>query len=360
MTTQKDITDALSTAIQTVSQKNVKDKEATLIIEAQVVDIIEEKTTDGETVNVYRMSYMGTYFPAYSVCPDFVYNINEMLYVIVQNGNFDAPKIILCPVKLRSDILHIDIPPIPPTPESKTWVIEAQITDIEDVETGEYQIEYLDDNYPAQAICPNFIFKNGEYVYVLLTEGELEDEMIILCPSIPRSDLLHVPAENIVHGVVSGVAEAESGTYNVQIDTEQGPQEYEVQSLFPELEYKEQDEIEVLVPDGDYDNTKTILSTGKLNIKTLSSVEDIVFEDTGKTLKETIIELANAQNDMINSARGVIGVRGLVTLDWEPTPEPEYPDSFVSMGGASDDPNGVSFIPIGENEDTQSGIISTS
>lgn len=91
-TTQNDVTNALTAAIQTIAESNVQSKEATLVVEAEIVDIIDEG------LGIYTVKYLGNKFEATTANTEIIYEINDIVYVIIPNGNFDKNKIILSPV----------------------------------------------------------------------------------------------------------------------------------------------------------------------------------------------------------------------------------------------------------------------
>ena len=91
-TTQSEVAKALTTAIQTIAESNAQSKEATLTIEAEIVDIIDEG------LGTYMVSYLGNKFEASTTHGEVVYSVGDKVYVIVPNGNFDKNKIILSPV----------------------------------------------------------------------------------------------------------------------------------------------------------------------------------------------------------------------------------------------------------------------
>ena len=91
-TTQNEVASALTSAIQTIAESNVKSKEATLVIEAEIVEIIDEG------LGTYKVKYLGNIFEASTSHSEIIYEIGDMVYVIIPNGNFDRNKVILSPV----------------------------------------------------------------------------------------------------------------------------------------------------------------------------------------------------------------------------------------------------------------------
>ena len=92
ITTQNDVTNALTTAMQAIAESNVRSKEATLVVEAEVVEVIDEG------LGTYRVKYLGNKFDATTAHTEITYEIGDMVYVIIPNGNFDKNKVILSPV----------------------------------------------------------------------------------------------------------------------------------------------------------------------------------------------------------------------------------------------------------------------
>ena len=91
-TTQNDVTNALTTAIQTIAESNVQSKEATLVVEAEIVEIIDEG------LGTYIVKYLGNKFNATTAHNEIIYEVGDMVYIIIPNGNFDKNKVILSPV----------------------------------------------------------------------------------------------------------------------------------------------------------------------------------------------------------------------------------------------------------------------
>ena len=91
-TTQNDVTNALTSAIQTIAESKVQSKEATLVIEAEIVEVIDEG------LGTYKIKYLGNQFEATTAHTEVAYQIGDMVYVVVPNGDFDKNKVILSPV----------------------------------------------------------------------------------------------------------------------------------------------------------------------------------------------------------------------------------------------------------------------
>lgn len=91
-TTQNELTDALTSAISAIADSSVQSKDATLTIEAEIVEIIDEG------LGIYKVKYLGNIFEAITTYTEVTYSIGDMVYVVIPNGNFDKNKIILSPV----------------------------------------------------------------------------------------------------------------------------------------------------------------------------------------------------------------------------------------------------------------------
>lgn len=91
-TTQRDVANALTEAMQKIAESNTQSKEATLVIEAEIVEIVDEG------LGTYIVKYLGNKFNATTAHTEILYEVGDMVYVIIPNGNFDKNKIILSPV----------------------------------------------------------------------------------------------------------------------------------------------------------------------------------------------------------------------------------------------------------------------
>ena len=91
-TTQNEVVNALTSAMQTIAQSNVQAKEATLVVEAEVTDVVDEG------LGTYKVKYLGNVFEATTAHTEIIYSVGDMVYVIIPNGNFDRNKVILSPV----------------------------------------------------------------------------------------------------------------------------------------------------------------------------------------------------------------------------------------------------------------------
>lgn len=92
ITTQNDVANALTAAMQTIAESNAQAKEATLVVEAEIVEIVDEG------LGTYIVKYLGNKFNATTAHTEITYEIGDMVYVIIPNGNFDKNKVILSPV----------------------------------------------------------------------------------------------------------------------------------------------------------------------------------------------------------------------------------------------------------------------
>ena len=88
--------DSLSTALlqsmEALSEKAASNTDATLTVEAKIVEVVDEGK------GIYKVQYLGNTFEATAAHTEIIYDIDEMVYVIVPGGNFDNNKIILSPV----------------------------------------------------------------------------------------------------------------------------------------------------------------------------------------------------------------------------------------------------------------------
>lgn len=89
---KESLSEALLQSIDLIAQSQADSTPATLTIEAQVVEALDEGK------GIYKVKYLGNTFEATSAHADNIYNIDDMVYVVVPNGNFDNNKIILSPV----------------------------------------------------------------------------------------------------------------------------------------------------------------------------------------------------------------------------------------------------------------------
>ena len=90
--TQNEVTNALTEAIQTISQSTTNAKEATLVVEAEITKVIDAG------IGTYKVKYLGNIFEATTAHTEIEYSIGDMVYIIIPNGDFGKNKIILSPV----------------------------------------------------------------------------------------------------------------------------------------------------------------------------------------------------------------------------------------------------------------------
>lgn len=92
LTTQSEVANALTAAMQTIAESNAQSQDATLTIEAEIVEVIDEG------LGTYKVLYLGNKFEATTAHTEITYEVGDMVYVIIPNGNFDKNKVILSPV----------------------------------------------------------------------------------------------------------------------------------------------------------------------------------------------------------------------------------------------------------------------
>ena len=104
---QNQMTDALTSAIQIISAHNTTKKEATIIITAEIKNILD--SSNGK----YEVQYLDNKFEVFSFCNQLQYNVGDLVYVIIPNGDFNTKKIILSnfttPVNLFLDVDKIKV-----------------------------------------------------------------------------------------------------------------------------------------------------------------------------------------------------------------------------------------------------------
>lgn len=86
------LSSALLQSIGALAENAASNTKATLTIEAKIVDVIDEGK------GIYKVEYLGNTFEAATANSDIIYNIDELVYIIVPEGNFDNNKVILSPV----------------------------------------------------------------------------------------------------------------------------------------------------------------------------------------------------------------------------------------------------------------------
>ena len=91
-TNQNTLSAALLQSIELMAQHEAEETPATLTVEAQVVEDVDAGN------GIYKVKYCNNTFEAFAANSEIIYEPEEMVYVIVPNGNFDKEKIILAPV----------------------------------------------------------------------------------------------------------------------------------------------------------------------------------------------------------------------------------------------------------------------
>lgn len=86
------LSSALLQSIDAMAQSAADGTNRTLTIEAKVVEVIDAG------IGTYKVEYLGNTFEATAAHTEIVYDVDEMVYVIVPCGDFDKNKVILSPV----------------------------------------------------------------------------------------------------------------------------------------------------------------------------------------------------------------------------------------------------------------------
>lgn len=86
------LSSALLQSIDAMAQSAADGTNRTLTIEAKVVEVIDAG------IGIYKVEYLGNTFEATAAHTEIVYDVDEMVYVIVPCGDFDKNKVILSPV----------------------------------------------------------------------------------------------------------------------------------------------------------------------------------------------------------------------------------------------------------------------
>lgn len=86
------LSSALLQSIDAMAQSAADSTDRTLTIEAKVVEVIDAG------IGTYKVEYLGNTFEATAAHTEIVYDVDEMVYVIVPCGDFDKNKVILSPV----------------------------------------------------------------------------------------------------------------------------------------------------------------------------------------------------------------------------------------------------------------------
>lgn len=86
------LSSALLQSIDAMAQSAADGTNRTLTIEAKIVEVIDAG------IGTYKVEYLGNTFEATATHTEIVYDVDEMVYVIVPCGDFDKNKVILSPV----------------------------------------------------------------------------------------------------------------------------------------------------------------------------------------------------------------------------------------------------------------------
>ena len=86
------LSSALLQSIDAMAQSAADSTDRTLTIEAKIVEVIDAG------IGTYKVEYLGNTFEATAAHTEIVYDVDEMVYVIVPCGDFDKNKVILSPV----------------------------------------------------------------------------------------------------------------------------------------------------------------------------------------------------------------------------------------------------------------------
>ena len=86
------LSSALLQSIDAMAQSAADSADRTLTIEAKIVEVIDAG------IGTYKVEYLGNTFEATAAHTEIVYDVDEMVYVIVPCGDFDKMKVILSPV----------------------------------------------------------------------------------------------------------------------------------------------------------------------------------------------------------------------------------------------------------------------
>ena len=95
------LSNALLQSMQEIANNVASNSSATLTIEAKIIDIVDEGK------RIYKVEYLGNTFEA-TAANDIIYNIDEMVYITIPDGNFDKNKIIVAPIS-ASDITYASV-----------------------------------------------------------------------------------------------------------------------------------------------------------------------------------------------------------------------------------------------------------
>ena len=113
ITNQESLSAALLKAMDSFADKATKSTKGTLTIEAKIVEVVDKGK------GKYKVWYQGSTFEATAANTNVTYSINDIVFILVPDGDFDKNKIILAPVvtntsnyvedqEITSYINHID------------------------------------------------------------------------------------------------------------------------------------------------------------------------------------------------------------------------------------------------------------
>ena len=92
MDTNRDsLSSALLQSIDLLAKSAANNTNGTLTIEAKIVDVVDEGK------GIYKVEYLGNTFEAATASSEVIYSLDDMVYVLVPDGNFDKNKVILSP-----------------------------------------------------------------------------------------------------------------------------------------------------------------------------------------------------------------------------------------------------------------------
>lgn len=101
-TTQNEVTNALTAAMKIMADSSAQSKLATLTVEAEVTAIVDKGN------GIYKVSYLGSAFEATAANTETTYEIGDMVYVIIPNGDFEKNKIILSSSKTVTSTIYAE------------------------------------------------------------------------------------------------------------------------------------------------------------------------------------------------------------------------------------------------------------
>ena len=89
---QNDITNAMLESVQLLADHSAQTKEATLVVEAEIVKVVDEG------LGTYTVKYLNNKFNATAAHTEITYKVGDNVYIVIPNGDFDKNKVILSPV----------------------------------------------------------------------------------------------------------------------------------------------------------------------------------------------------------------------------------------------------------------------